>query len=144
VRSTEVSSGRRLVAVLEPGDEVLASIGALCAEHQFLAAIVSVFFGAFTRVTLIGTHEPVEDEDAPMPRSTTVEWVEGLGAATVAPDEDGGLIVHLHAAVGRKSAGALRMRVMCCPRSRTTRPSSSWRRCSGRSSSVARMRAPTG
>jgi predicted DNA-binding protein with PD1-like motif len=107
VRSAEVSPGRRLVAVLEPGEEVLASIGALCQQHQFRAAIVPVFFGAFTRVSLIGTQEPVEDEDAPLPRSTTVEWVEGLGAATVAPGEDGGLIVHLHAAVGRKSAGAL-------------------------------------
>jgi len=30
-------------------------------------------------VTLIGTREPVEDEDVPLPRSVTVEWVEGLG-----------------------------------------------------------------
>jgi predicted DNA-binding protein with PD1-like motif len=107
VRSAEVSPGRRLVAALEPGEEVLAAIGALCGQYEFRAAAVPVFFGAFTRVTLIGTREPVEDEDAPLPRSTTVEWVEGLGAATVAPGEDGGLIVHLHAAVGKKSDGAV-------------------------------------
>jgi predicted DNA-binding protein with PD1-like motif len=107
VRSAEVSPGRRLVAALEPGEEVLAAIGALCGQYQFRAAVVPVFFGAFTRVTLIGTREPVEDEDAPLPRSTTVEWVEGLGAATVAPGQDGGLIVHLHAAVGQKSDGAV-------------------------------------
>jgi predicted DNA-binding protein with PD1-like motif len=107
VRSAEVSTGRRLIVALEPGEEVLAAIGALCQQQGFRAAIVPVFFGAFTRVTLIGTREPVEDEDAPMPQSTTVEWVEGLGAATVAPGESGELIVHLHAAVGRKSDGAL-------------------------------------
>jgi predicted DNA-binding protein with PD1-like motif len=107
VRSAEVSPGRRLVAALEPGEEVLAAIGALCGQYEFRAAAVPVFFGAFTRVTLIGTREPVEDEDAPLPQSTTVEWVEGLGAATVAPGEDGGLIVHLHAAVGKKSDGAV-------------------------------------
>jgi hypothetical protein len=63
VRSAQVSAGRRLVVALEPGAEVLAAIGALCGQYQFRAAIVPVFFGAFTRVTLIGTREPVEDED---------------------------------------------------------------------------------
>jgi predicted DNA-binding protein with PD1-like motif len=105
VRSAQVVPGRRLIAALEPGEEVLASIAVLCAEHQFQVAVVPVFFGAFTRVDLIGTREPVADEDAPLPRSQTVEWVEGLGAATVAPGADGGPVVHLHAAVGRKSAG---------------------------------------
>jgi predicted DNA-binding protein with PD1-like motif len=36
----------------------------------------------------------------------TVEWVEGTGSATVALGPDRELVVHLHAAVGRKSAGA--------------------------------------
>lgn len=91
---------------LEPGEEVLASIAALCEEHQFRSAVIPVFLGAFTRVTLIGTREPVADEDAPLPLSETVEWVEGLGAGTAAPDAAGTPVVHLHAAVGRKSAGA--------------------------------------
>jgi predicted DNA-binding protein with PD1-like motif len=107
VRSVEVAPGRRIVAALEPGEEVLASVAALCEQHQFRTAIVPVFLGAFTRVALIGTREPVEDEDAPMPQSTTIEWAEGLGTATVAPGADGVPVVHLHAAVGRKSDGAL-------------------------------------
>ena len=107
MRSVQVSAGRRLIAALEPGEEVLASVAALCEQHKFQAAVVPVFLGAFTQVTLIGTREPVEDEDAPMPQSTTVEWVEGVGAATVAPGPDGMLVVHLHAAVGRKSQGTL-------------------------------------
>ena len=107
MRSAQIALGRRLVVALEPGEEVLASIAALCEEHQFLAAVVPVFFGAFTQVALIGTREPVADENSPLPRSETVEWVEGLGAATVAAGGEGsGLVVHLHAAVGRKSAGA--------------------------------------
>jgi predicted DNA-binding protein with PD1-like motif len=105
MRSAYVTPGRRLIAVLEPGEEVLAAVAALCEQHEFRAAAVPVFFGAFTRVTLIGTHEPVADEDAPLPRSVTVEWVEGIGSATVAPGPDGAPAVHLHAAVGRKSAG---------------------------------------
>ncbi len=107
MRSAEVSAGRRLIVALEPGEEVLAAIAALCRQHGFAAAVVPVFLGAFTQVTLIGTREPVADEDVPLPRSVTVEWVEGLGSATVAPGADGEPIVHLHAAVGRKSDGAL-------------------------------------
>jgi predicted DNA-binding protein with PD1-like motif len=102
-----VPSGRRFAVVLEPGEEVLAAIGAACERHQVQAAFVPVFLGAFTQVTLIGTREPVPDEDVPLPRSVTVEWAEGLGSATVAPGADGEPIVHLHAAVGRKSDGAL-------------------------------------
>lgn len=107
MRSSQVTLGRRVVAVLEPGEEVLTTIGLVCAQHQVRTAVVSVFLGAFSRVTLIGTSEPVEDEDVPMAQSTTVEWVEGLGTATIAPGEDGTPVVHLHAAVGRKSAAAL-------------------------------------
>lgn len=105
MRSAQVTPGRRVLAVLEPGEEVLASIGALCREHRFPAAVIPVSLAAFTQVTLIGTTEPVADEDAPLPLSETVEWVEGLGAGTVAPDAAGAPAVHLHAAVGRKSAG---------------------------------------
>jgi predicted DNA-binding protein with PD1-like motif len=105
VRSAQVVPGRRLLVALEPGEEVLASIAALCRQHQFRAAVVPAFFGAFTRVTLIATREPVADEDVPLPESETVQWVEGLGAATVAPAADGAPAVHLHAAAGRKSAG---------------------------------------
>lgn len=107
MRSAQMLPGRRLLAVLEPGEEVLASLAVLCERSQFTAAVIPVFLGAFTSVTLIGTHEPVPDEDVPLPRSTVVEWVEGFGTATVFPGPDGTPAVHLHAAVGRKSAGAL-------------------------------------
>src|ERR1700750_1332288 len=106
MRSSLFTPGRRLIAVLEPGEEVLAAIGALCREHAVEAAVIPVFFGAFTRVTLIGTHEPVADEDRPLPQSVTVEWVEATGSARVAPGPGAEPAVHLHAAVGRKSAGA--------------------------------------
>jgi predicted DNA-binding protein with PD1-like motif len=107
VRSAQMLPGRRLLAVLEPGEEVLASLAALCERSQFTAAVIPVFLGAFTSVTLIGTTEPVPDEDVPLPLSTVVEWVEGFGTATVFPGPDGGPAVHLHAAVGRRSTGAL-------------------------------------
>jgi len=99
--------GRRLLAVLEPGEEVLASLAALCERNQFTAAVIPVFLGAFTNVTLIGTNEPVPDEEVPLPQSVVIEWVEGFGTATVFPGPDGTPTVHLHAAVGKRSTGAL-------------------------------------
>lgn len=107
MRSAQMLPGRRLLAALEPGEEVLASLAALCERNEFTAAVIPVFLGAFASVTLIGTNEPVPDEDVPLPRSTVVEWVEGFGTATVLPGPDGAPAVHLHAAVGRRSTGAL-------------------------------------
>ena len=107
MRSAQMLPGRRLLAALEPGEEVLASLAALCERNEFTAAVIPVFLGAFASVTLIGTNEPVPDEDVPLPRSTVVEWVEGFGTATVFPGPDGAPTVHLHASVGRRSTGAL-------------------------------------
>lgn len=107
MRATEITTNRRILAVLEPGDDVLPSIAAVCAEHGVTSAVVPAFLGAFTEVTLIGTDQPVTDHDAPMPQSTTVRWVEGVGTATIAPDEQGRTVVHLHAAVGVKADAAL-------------------------------------
>jgi len=107
MRSAEITVARRILAVLEPGDDVLTSIAAICTEHRITSAVIPAFLGAFTEVTLIGTDQPVADHDAPMPQSTTVRWVEGVGTATVAPDEQGRPVVHLHAAVGVKADAAL-------------------------------------
>jgi predicted DNA-binding protein with PD1-like motif len=107
MRSTEVTHGRRIVVVLEPGDDVMSAIAEACAAHTITRAVIPVFLGAFTSVTLIGTREPVADMDAPMPQKTVVEWVEGIGSGTVAPLADGTLVVHLHAAVGDKADAAL-------------------------------------
>jgi len=107
VHSAPVTTDRRILVVLEPGDEVVTSIAAACSEHGVRQAVVPVFLGAFTSVTLIGSDEPVADPDLPLPHATTVEFVEGVGTATIATGEDGGLAVHLHAAVGVKGAGAL-------------------------------------
>lgn len=107
MRSTEVTVGRRFFVVLEPGDDILLAIADACALHGVRQAVVPVFIGAFSSVTLIGTREPVPDPDVPMPQKTTVEWSEGIGTATVFPDETGVPIVHLHIAIGDKRDAAL-------------------------------------
>jgi predicted DNA-binding protein with PD1-like motif len=106
VRSAVVERGRRIVLVLEPGDEVLAALAAACEEHGVTTAVVPVFLGAFTSVSLIGTSEPVDDPDVPLPLSTEIFWVEGSGSATIAPGADGRAVVHLHGTFGDKLDGA--------------------------------------
>ena len=107
MRSAEVGRGRRVVVVLENGDDVLGAIGTACIDNGIREAIIPVFLGAFTSVTLIGTRDPIADPDAPLPAVSEVRWVEGVGSGTVAPASDGTLAVHLHAAVGDKADGAL-------------------------------------
>jgi predicted DNA-binding protein with PD1-like motif len=105
-----VTSGRRILVVLEPGDEVIGALAAACREHAVRQAAVTAFLGAFSRVELIGTSEPVADPDLPLPLSTVLEHVEGTASGTVAPgvdSADGDVVVHLHAAVGVKGAAAL-------------------------------------
>lgn len=107
MRCTPVTSGRRLLVVLEPGDEVLTALAAACREHGIRQAAVTAFLGAFTAVDLIGTSDPVPDPDVPLPKATRVEFVEGTASGTVAPGPDGVPVVHLHAAVGVKGSAAL-------------------------------------
>jgi predicted DNA-binding protein with PD1-like motif len=97
----EAETGRTVVVVLEPGDEVLDSLAAACRRFAIGSAFVPVFLGAFTELTVIGAEQPPAEEDAPLQASVVVRNCEGLGSATVAPGPHGPE-VHLHAAVGAK------------------------------------------
>jgi predicted DNA-binding protein with PD1-like motif len=93
--SKEVIVGRRLLLVFEPGDDVIPAILAACAMSGFRQAVIPVFLGAFTSVTMIGTGEYVPDPERPLPETVTIGWVEGTATGTVTPDADGGLAVHI-------------------------------------------------
>jgi len=105
--SAELAVGRRFAVVLQPGDDVFASLAAVCAEHGIEQGYLPVFLGAFTRVSLIGTCAPIADHDAPLPDAVHLEGVEGSGSGTIAFDPaTGGVLVHVHAAVGVKAYSA--------------------------------------
>jgi predicted DNA-binding protein with PD1-like motif len=107
VISTEITTGRRFALVLQPGDDVLGSLAAACSEHGIEQAYLPVFFGAFTRVALIGTCSPIADHDAPLPDSVHLEGVEGTGSGTIAWDSATGTVTpHVHVAVGVKAYSA--------------------------------------
>jgi len=105
--SAELTTGRRFAVVLQPGDDVFASLAAVCAEHGIEQGYLPVFLGAFTRAALIGTCSPIDDHDAPLPDAVHLEGVEGTGSGTIAFDPaTGGVLVHVHAALGVKAYAA--------------------------------------
>ena len=105
--STEIETGRHFAVVLQPGDDVLGSLAAVCAEHGIRQGYLPVFLGAFTRVSLIGTCSPIADHGAPLPDSVHLEGVEGTGSGTIAFDPStGGVLAHVHVAVGVKAYAA--------------------------------------
>jgi len=107
VHSSELIMGRRFALVLEPGEELVGSVRAFCEREGISSAFVPNFFGAYRDMTLIGADAAPDDEEPPLPDRVTVTYTEGIGSGSIATAADGGVAVHLHAAVGRKSAGAL-------------------------------------
>lgn len=103
-------TGRRLVLSLEPGDEVLTSIGEACRRNGFEQAIVVVLSGALRSARLIGTHHPEGDPELPLADAIEVRYVEGTGSGTVsrAVTDSGDEVytVHVHVALGEKGSGA--------------------------------------
>jgi predicted DNA-binding protein with PD1-like motif len=105
--STELVGGRRIAVVLQPGDDIFGALGDACKAHGIEQGYLPVFLGAFTEVSLIGTCEPIEDEDLPLKDSVRHTNVEGTGSGTIAWAADTGSVqIHLHVAVGRKSSSA--------------------------------------
>jgi predicted DNA-binding protein with PD1-like motif len=105
--STELVGGRRIAVVLQPGDDVLGALGDACAAHGIEQGYLAVFLGAFTEVSLIGTCEPIEDEDVPLKDSVRLTNVEGTGSGTIAWDADSQAVqIHVHVAIGLKSKSA--------------------------------------
>jgi predicted DNA-binding protein with PD1-like motif len=105
MKSSLVQSGRRLLVILDPGDDVLPALIAACVQNDIVQGYVPVFVGAFRTATLIGTHGSIIDSDAPLADSVVVTNVEGLGSGTIASGIEGA-IPHLHVALGEKGKGA--------------------------------------
>ncbi len=107
MQSTEVTIGRRVAIVLEPGDDVLGSLAQACRAHGIRQGFVPVFSGAFRTVRLIAADVPVADQEPPLPQEVTVTYTEGIGSGTIFWDEHAHVVVpHVHLAVGVKNAGA--------------------------------------
>jgi predicted DNA-binding protein with PD1-like motif len=107
VRTSEVTVGRRVAVVLEPGDDVLGCLAEACRAHGIRQGFVPVFSGAFRSVRFIAADTPVRDQEPPLPHEVAVTYTEGIGSGTILWDEDSqAALPHVHLAVGVKNAAA--------------------------------------
>lgn len=102
MQSAEIRIGRRFVVVLEPGEDLLDTLGSWCRKHDVRRAVIPSFFGAFRAMSVIATTAAVKDDEAPLGDQVTVAYVEGVGSGSISP-RGADTVVHLHAAVGTKS-----------------------------------------
>lgn len=105
MQSQPVTTGRRVLVVLEPGDEVLSSLATACRAHGITQALVVTFSGAFRSAELIAGETAPEDPELPSAEVTSVAYTEGIGSGTIT-SEHGEYVVHLHVALGDKSRAA--------------------------------------
>lgn len=107
MRSTEVTQGRSIVAVFEHGEDFMTALAAVCEQHQISQAIIPSFIAGFAEAELVGTCAGLERPEAPLWDTVRVEYVEALGAGTVARNTvTGQLHPHIHTATGIKGDGA--------------------------------------
>lgn len=104
MKSAQLTLGKRLLVTLEPGDEVLGALADACRSHGVRQALITTFSGAFRRVRLIASATAPSDPEAPMTDAVDVLYTEGIGSGTITTSPAGEVIVHVHIAVGDKSA----------------------------------------
>jgi predicted DNA-binding protein with PD1-like motif len=92
--------------VLEPGEEVLATVTRWAEREGVTSATVDMFFGALRSARLIATNGEMADPEPPLPDQVELAYLEGVGAGSIGT-VDGRTVVHLHLAAGAKGeAGA--------------------------------------
>jgi predicted DNA-binding protein with PD1-like motif len=107
MQSAEATTGRRLLVVLEPGDDILESLAEACRRHGIDQAVITTFSGALRHARIIAADRPAADPEIPLPESVTVDYTEGIGSGTITQGTDGGHTVHVHVALGAKDRSGL-------------------------------------
>jgi predicted DNA-binding protein with PD1-like motif len=103
-RQIDATGGRRtLVAVLAPGDEVLASLQKLAEDEKLTAAQVAAI-GAFERATLAYFDwESKQYQHIPVAEQVEVLSLNG----NISLDENNKAKLHLHAVLGRRDGSTV-------------------------------------
>jgi predicted DNA-binding protein with PD1-like motif len=107
VQSAQASIGRRIIVILEPGDEVLDSLAEACRRHDIGQAVITTFSGALRHARIIAADHAVDDPEAPLGASVTADYTEGTGSGTITRGADGAHTVHVHVALGSKDRSGL-------------------------------------
>ncbi len=107
MQTAEATTGRRILVVLQPGDEVISSLAEACRRHDVAQAVVTTFSGALRTARIIAADGAPEDPEVPLPASVEVTYTEGIGSGTITRDAAGAHMVHIHVALGAKDRSGL-------------------------------------
>jgi predicted DNA-binding protein with PD1-like motif len=107
VRAAEFKTGRTFGVTFGHGDEFFSSLKSFCEQHNVKQGYIPLFVGAFENVKVVGTCHKT-DPRLPMYDSyVEAEFVETVGAGTIAWDEESNSISpHVHLGIGKRLQGA--------------------------------------
>lgn len=107
MRSAQITTGRQFCLVFDDGEDFFATLDAFCKDQGIRQALIPGFIAGFRDVELVGTHNAIENPDAPVWEKVRLENAEAHGSGTLAWDETNDAIApHIHVSVGLKGAGA--------------------------------------
>jgi predicted DNA-binding protein with PD1-like motif len=107
VQAAEVTPGRTFAVRFDHGEDFCTALTDFCRTHNIRQGFIPMFIAGLRNVELVGTCERLEDPEAPVWSSVHLEYVEALGAGTLAYDETTSeLRPHIHVSVGLKTHSA--------------------------------------
>lgn len=107
MRTTETTTGRSFVVVIDHGEEFFPTLEKFCAENDIRAGYVPTFVGGFHSARLVGSCEPLKHPEKPLWEEIEVKTLEALGGGTLAWDaENDRLAPHIHVSAGLKAQSA--------------------------------------
>ena len=106
MRAHELTPGRTFGVNFEHGEDFFETLTKFCREHEIRQGYIPMFIAGFAEVEIVGTCEKLADPQAPVWSRVHLENVEALGCGTIADDESGDILPHIHTSVGLKAASA--------------------------------------
>lgn len=133
MKAREVKIGRTFGVAFEHDDDFMSSLARSCQEDDVQQGYIQMFIEGFAEAGTVGTCDKLDDPRAPVWSKVCVSNVEALGCGAIVRGEAGGILPHIHAAVGLKDASRSTQRprapATCCPRRSSSSPrcsSSRW------------------
>jgi predicted DNA-binding protein with PD1-like motif len=106
MKASELKTGRTFAVTFDHGDDFMTALSLFCQENNVRQGYIPMFIAGFAEVDIVGTCEKLEDPKAPVWTKVHLSNVEAMGCGTIAQDDRGGTLPHIHASVGLKEHSA--------------------------------------
>lgn len=103
----ELKVGRTFALTLGHCDDFFVELTSFCRQRDIRCGYIPLFLGAFRTAKVVGTCEPADGEVPILDLSVDLQFVEVVGAGTVAFDDaTGDISPHVHLSLGQRLDGA--------------------------------------